>query len=122
MAVRVLAQRHASFGDFLSPTISGFIALYLLVSVPGTVLAGDDGLEKVYWLRKNKRIRWEDIETIETDGKNMMFSMITITGTDGTEIIHSWLLADRPRLLLEIQKHCAKDLPPEFPREAADEL
>lgn len=122
LAINDLLHRHGDLWDLLSPTLFGLIAVTLALSFPGTVVTGDEGLETVYWLRRNKRIRWKDIEAIEADGKNSKFSMITITGTDGTEIIHSWLLADRPRLLLEIQKHCAENLPPDFPREPVDSL
>jgi len=120
MAGRALAQRHSGFGDYISPAVSGMIALYILISIPGTVVAAEDGLEAVFWFRKNKRIRWHDIEEIETERESKLFSIVAITGVDGTRIVHSWLLADLPRLMLEIQRHCGEDLPAEFPRQSLE--
>jgi hypothetical protein len=48
--------------------------------------------------------------------------MVTVTGKDGTKIIHSPMLADRPRFLLELKRHCGEELPPDFPREPIDGL
>jgi hypothetical protein len=42
---------------------------------------------------------------------------VTIIGADGTKIIHSRQLPDRPRLLMELKIHCAEKLPSDFPRE-----
>lgn len=122
MAARHLVQAHGGIGDYISKAVSGVIALYVLLSFPGTVVTANDGLETVYWFRMNKRIRWEDVAKIEADKKNTLFSIIAITGIDGTRIVHSWLLADQLRLLLEIQKHCGEDLPPNFPRAPVDSL
>jgi len=115
--VRDLVQRHAKPSDFLSPAILGVTALMLLFSFPGTIVATADGLERVYWLRKNKRIRWTDIVEIRADTKNTWASTIAITSDDGTTIVHTWLLADRRRFMLELEQHCGEDLPPNFPRE-----
>jgi hypothetical protein len=117
LAARALLHSHAKLSDFLTPAIFGAIALSLLISFPGTIVVADGGLESVYWLRRNKRIQWEDIAEIETDKNSTSFTMvmITITGADGTRIVHSWLLADRPRFLSEIRKHCGEALPPDFP-------
>jgi hypothetical protein len=120
LATNDLLHRHAGPWDFLNPALLGSIAITLALSFPGTVVADDGGLEAIYWFRRNKRIRWKDVESIETDGKRTRFSMITLAGVDGTKINHSSLLADRPRLLLEIQKHCTENLPPDFPREPVE--
>jgi hypothetical protein len=115
---RDLIQRHTKPSDFLNPAILGLTVLMLLFSFPGTIVATAEGLEKVYWLRKNKHIRWKDIVEIETDTINTRASTVTITSASGTKIVHSWLLADRRLFILEIEKHCGEELPPDFPREA----
>jgi hypothetical protein len=122
LAGRGLIHGHGTLSDVIVPCAFGLIALSLLFSFPGAVVATGDGLEAVYWFRKNKHIRWDDIAAIEADKKRFMSSTITIIGADGTKIDHSSLLADRPRLLQEIRKHCAENLPPDFPREPADSL
>lgn len=91
-----------------------FTALF----VPGTIVVADDGLEQRYWFRMDKRIGWKNIEEI----KSVKWSTVTITGTDGTKIVHSPMLADRPRFLLELKRHCGEELPPDFPREPIEDL
>jgi hypothetical protein len=44
---------------------------------------------------------------------------LKIIGVDGTTIVHSHLLADRKRLMSEIRRYCADELPPDFPQEPA---
>ena len=92
------------------------VSLNFLFSLPETVAVTRDGLEQVYWLRKNKRIAWSDIVEINTGDK---IRIVTIKGTDGTEIVHSKQHADRPRFLLELKRHCGENLPSDFPREQA---
>jgi Bacterial PH domain len=77
-----------------------------------SVWIASDGLQQVSWLWKNKRIRWEDIVEINTGGKSRT---VTITGSDGTKIVHSRVLPDRPRLLIELRHHCGENLPSDFP-------
>ena len=88
--------------------------LGILFSLPGTVVVVDEGLEQVYWFWRNKHIRWKEIVEIAAGEKSFT---VTITGTEGTKIIHSRLMADRPRLLLELKQHCGENLPAEFPAE-----
>jgi hypothetical protein len=92
----------------------GLGALAFLIELPATIVAGSDGLEQVYWFRRNKRIGWGEIVEINTGEKSRV---VTITGADGTKIIHSRQLTDRPRLLLELKRHCGDNLPPDFPCE-----
>ncbi len=120
LTARALPQNHGNLTAFLNLGLFAAIALSLLFSFPGTVVASENGLEKVYWLRKNKRIRWKDIEEIEAEKSGTSFTSVSVKGVDGTKMIHSWMLADQPRLLLEIQKHCGEDLPPDFPREPVE--
>jgi hypothetical protein len=86
----------------------------LLTSFPGTILIDARGLQQRFWAWKNKRIRWADIVEINTGEKNRT---VTITGADGTKIVHSRQLPDRPRLLLELKQGCGEQLPADFPRE-----
>ena len=117
LALKDLTERHRTALDFLNPAMFGLIALLLFFSFPGTIFVTTEGLEAVYWLRKNMRIRWKDIETIDADTKKSWASTVAITSIDGTRIVHSSLLADRRRFMLEIQRHCGEELPPEFLRE-----
>lgn len=95
----------------------GFIivAVMIIPPFPATLVVTTDGLEQVSWLWKNKHILWTDIVEINTGEKS---PTVTITGADGTKIVHSRMLADRPRLLLELERHCGENLPPDFPRES----
>lgn len=79
----------------------------------------NEAIEQVFLLGWRKCIRWEDIVEIESNPKDRM---VTITGADGTKIVYSRFLADRPRLLLELKQRCGEDLPPDFPQEPHDGL
>jgi hypothetical protein len=92
----------------------GLAVLMSLFTFPETVIVTREGVEQVYWLRRNKRIRWEEIVEINSGVKDRI---LTVTGANGTKIVHSCLLADRPRFLLELKQHCRENLPPDFPRE-----
>lgn len=81
---------------------------------PGSILVKREGLQQVSWLWKNKRVRWEDIVEINTGAKSRI---VTITGSDGTKIVHSPVLPDRARLLNELRQNCGDKLPSDFPRE-----
>jgi hypothetical protein len=96
----------------------GLLALMLLFSFPGSVVITVDGLEEVYWFRTRKRIQWKDVVEINTGEKSRT---VTITGADGTRIVHSTQLPDRPRLLMELKNRCGENLPPDFPREPSTE-
>jgi hypothetical protein len=92
-------------------------ALFIIFDFPGTIVVTRDGLEQKYWFHKRKRILWKEIVEIETCVLN---EAVKITSMDGTKIVHSYLLADRLRLLLELKQHCGEELPPDFPREPID--
>jgi hypothetical protein len=117
------ATRDYMHGDgnslsFIVSACFGVASLSLLFSFPATIIVADDGLEQRYRFRKDKQIGWKDIEEI----KSVKWSTVTVTGKDGTKIIHSPMLADRPRFLLELKRHCGEELPPDFPREPIDGL
>jgi hypothetical protein len=117
LAVKNVMKSHGNPWDFVIPVMLVSCALMFLFAIPGKVVVSEDGIEEVHWLRKRKRILWKDIVEIESGQKDRM---VTITGADGTRIIHSCFLADRPRLLMELKRHCGHELPPDFPREPID--
>ena len=114
----LMQSRGRSFGLVMAGGI-GLLVLMLLFSFPGTVVITSGGLEQVYWFRRRKRIQWKDIVEINTGEKSRT---VTIMGADGTRIVHSPQLPDRPRLLLELKNRCGENLPSDFPQEplAAD--
>jgi hypothetical protein len=69
---------------------------------------------QISWPGRNRRIRWAEIAEINTGEKSRT---VTITGGNGTKIIHTRSLPDRPRLLMELKHYCGENLPPDFPRE-----
>ena len=98
--------------DLVNSAVIVFLALSHLSMFPGTIVASREGLEQVYWLWRNRHIRWGEIEEMELDKKA---SRLTIKGGEGTRIIYSPRLAGFPRLLREIRQYCADSLPPDFP-------
>ena len=109
--------RHSQ-GQILNLLIAacpGLLVLVVIFNVPGTIIITADSLQQIYWFSRNKRIRWEEIVEINTGKKDRT---VTVTGANRTKIIHSKQLPDRARLLLELKRHCGKNLPPDFPRES----
>ena len=87
-----------------------FVVGVLLFNLPGTIIVAHDGIARRYWLRGAKRIRWGEIAEI----KNGKFAgMLLFIGSDGTKIVYTEKLGDRPRFLEEIEKHAPGRLPPE---------
>jgi hypothetical protein len=116
-SMRYVLHRQGNPWQIVFLTCLGFGALFVIFDFPGTIVVTCDGLEQIYWFQKRKRIRWKDIVEVETGIKE---KAVTITGADGTKIVHSYLLADRSRLLLELKRHCGEELPPDFPGEPID--
>jgi hypothetical protein len=112
-------QGQGSLWHFVYFTCLGLAAFGILIDYPASIVITNDGIVQVYWLRRNKRICWEDIVEIESGPKDRL---ITIIGADGTKIVHTRFLADRSRLLLELKQHCGENLPTDFPREPIDGL
>jgi hypothetical protein len=105
-------SRHHSgdlFGE-LALAIMLFLVGAELFRLPGTVKVVSGGIEQHFWLRGEKRIRWGEITGIK-DG--VFGGSLTITGTDGTKIVYSDKLADRPRFLEELERYAHGRLPPE---------
>lgn len=86
--------------------------------LPGSIVAGSQGLGQHYWLRRDKLIRWNDIVEIESQRKR---GPVTIKSSDGTKIVHGSFLTGRSRLLRELKIRCGKELPEDFPREPLDD-
>lgn len=83
-------------------------------AIPGPIKATNESLEEVRWFWWNKKIRWAEIEEIDTEKRS---STIAVIGCGHRKIVHGNPYPDRPRFLLAIRQHCANDLPPEFPGE-----
>jgi len=115
-AARDLMHSRGNSWDLLILACLGLAALGLLFLFPGTIVVNSDGLEQFYWLRRNKRIQWKDIEEIDSETS----SRVNILGADGTKIVHTLFLGDRPRFLLELKQHCGEELPPDFPQEPVE--
>jgi hypothetical protein len=92
----------------------GVIAIMIAFTFPETIIVTADGLVQISWLWKTKLIHWADIVEINTGDKSRT---VTITGADGTKIVHSRQLPDRPSFLRALKDHCGEKLPPGFPRE-----
>jgi hypothetical protein len=104
-------NRHGSgsiLGEFTLAALL-FATGAVLFSLPGTVVVASGGIEKRFWLRADKLIRWGEIAEIK-DGA--FAGKLTFIGSGGTKIIYSDRLADRPRFLEEIEKYLPGRLPP----------
>ena len=99
----------------MGATALGMLALVVAFSFPHTIIVMADGLQQITWLRRKKQIHWGDIVEINTGERSRA---VTITGADGTRVVHTHQLPDRPRLLMELKVHCGENLPPDFPRES----
>ena len=113
LIVNLLMHLHGSLLNIMVAVVFGLLLFMIVFSFPDTITVTDHGIEQVAWLWKHKRIRWTDIVEINAGG-----GMLTISGADGTKIVHTRQLPDRPRLLTEIKRHCGENLPSGFPDEA----
>ena len=86
---------------------SGFI-LFLLAAFPGSIVADQDGVAQVYWLRGQKRIPWKDVKAVILNEKK---HEIRIIGRNGIKILHARQLPDPERLLDLLKEHAADKLP-----------
>jgi hypothetical protein len=111
-AVRHLLRNQYGPWDLLIEGILAAGALAFLSMLPGTIVVTDEGVEQIFWFRKNKRLLWDDIEEVST-GKEQR--TVSIQGRDGTKILHTGQQVDCPRLLLELKQRCGEDLPPDLP-------
>jgi len=108
------AQHHSTWREFASNGVYLAAALLVVYELPGTIVIDDFGIEQRFWIRPNRLVRWNEIAEVNTGDK---VRIVTITSSDGTKIIFSKDLADRPRFLREIKQHCGSNLPADFPVE-----
>jgi hypothetical protein len=113
LLVNLLMHIHGNLLNIMVVVVLGLLLFMIAFSFPDTITVTDSGLEQVAWLWKHKRIRWADIVEINAGG-----GMVTITAADGTKIVHTRQLPDRPRLLTELKRQCGENLPSDFPDEA----
>ena len=112
--LRLAVYHHTTALGLLSAGVLLFGGVESAFDLPSTIVIGRTGIEQLYWFRRNKLIRWENVVEINTGDK---IKTVTILAADGTKIVHSKLLADRARFLLELKEHCGDNLPADFPRE-----
>jgi hypothetical protein len=113
-AISQLKGSHGRPLDLIIAAGLGILAMMFIFTFPETIIVTDNGLEQISWLWKKKQIRWADIVEINTGEKRRT---VTISGADGTKIVHSRQLPDRSRLLMELRDRCGENLPSDFPRE-----
>jgi hypothetical protein len=89
-------------------------AIAALLSLPGTLVVTDEALEEINWVWKNKKIRWVEIQEIDTEKRG---SAVTVIGSGRRKFVYTNVYPDRPRFLFEIKKHCGDDLPSNFPNQ-----
>jgi hypothetical protein len=109
-AVQHLVRDHSSVADWLIQSLLLAGALWILSTLPGTILVTDEGLEQVYWFRRRTRLSWDHITEVKLDTRT-----VVVQGDNGRRIVHTGQQVDRARLLVEIKHHCGDELPPEFP-------
>jgi len=114
---RTFTHRGAGKLSIVSSSAVLIVIFSILADFPGTLIIGAEGLEEKYWLRKNKRIRWNEIVEIQTDRKSRS---VTIKSSTGKKIVHSAFLSGRSKLLQELKLHCGGELPADFPREPVE--
>jgi len=117
-AILALRRHVGTPWELLSAAVVVLIAISHLWEFPGTLVVTRGGLEQVHWIWLNRRIRWSDIVEIKTVINR---PTVTIKGRDGTTVVYSAELPDRPRFLLELKRHCGENLPPGFPNEPAQQ-
>ena len=104
--------------NFVFLMFVGLSTVMIFSDLPASIIVSEEGLEQLYWLRRRKRIRWNDIVKIENSQKDRS---ITIKGADGTKIVHTGFLADRMGLLLELKQYCCEKLPLDLSRESLND-
>lgn len=113
-AVRELQHVHPGPLAIWTACAVGFGALAQLFGSPGTIVITPDGLEQAYWIRGEKRLRWSEVVKINASNWS---NAVTILGPDGTRIVYTTRLADRPRFLRELELHRRDRMPKEFAQE-----
>lgn len=100
--------------QFATGALICIAAVGSVAMIPGTLVTTNETLEEATWFWRRKKIRWTEIEEINTEKRS---STITVIGSGHRKIIFTNVYPDRARFLLEIRRHCGDDLPPDFPDE-----
>lgn len=109
VVVANLARGISSAADLAIPAACIGFVLLLLMAFPATIITDDKGLEQVYWLRRHKRIAWTEVRKVDVNEKR---GEVKISSKSGVKIMHTRQLADRTRLLQELDEHCTEKLVP----------
>jgi hypothetical protein len=109
-AVQHLLRDHSSVADWLFQGLLLAGALWILSTLPGTILVSDEGLEQIHWFRRRNRLTWDQITEVKLDSRT-----VVMQGDNERRIVHTGQQVDRARLLVELKHHCGDELPPEFP-------
>lgn len=104
--------------DFFIGTMLCVAGAASMIAIPESTVVSEEGITQVYWLGKNKIIRWEDIVEINTFKRQ---KMIMIRSASGTKIAYAGEPENRSQFLNEIKRHCGDQLPADFPREPLEE-
>jgi len=99
--VNLVHAARSSANLAVAGTLIGFVLL-LLMAFPATIVADEQGLEQVYWLRGRKRIAWKEVSSVYTDEKT---GEVIIIGRSGVKIVHTRQLPAKETLLAEVEKH-----------------
>lgn len=116
LSVRGWMHNHSKPFDLLPTVVITMVVLILVLEWPGTLVTSCEGVRQVFWFRKNKCLRWDEITEIELNGKISGYSSLKLRNAKGLTIAHSGLLGGREEFIAEIQRYCDEQLPPEFPR------
>jgi hypothetical protein len=100
--------------QFVTGALIWVAVIGAVLSIPGILVVTNEALEEVNWVWRNKRIRWSEIQEIQTEKRG---SAVTVVGSGRSKIVYTNIYPDRPRFLLEIKRHCSDNLPPNFPDE-----
>jgi hypothetical protein len=111
VAIDELRRGFAGWSQLTAPVVILLLAVSEMFSFPGSIVVSHEGIEQHFWLRGEKRIRWGEVTDLSEGRAN---STLTITASDSTRIDFSGRLPDLPRFLVEIEKYCSGNLPPEF--------
>lgn len=85
----------------VSGVLVGFVLL-LLMAFPATIVANEQGLEQVFWLRGRKRILWKDVSKVVANEKS---GEVKIFSKSGVKIVHTRQLPAKETLLAEVERH-----------------
>jgi hypothetical protein len=113
LAIASLFHGVTSIADLALPSVCVGLVAFLLMAFPATIVADDQGMVQMYWLRGRKRIAWKDVSRVAINDKT---GEVTVTSKSGVKIMHTRQLPDRQRLLVELDRHCTEKMPVQAPK------